>query len=106
MVATEGSDWIIDSVAACGTDEYPTSFSVAHQVNQPVRSISSPKTTQEAPSSVQWRRPAPRAENCRTAASGFLRADDKRPTVLSLHPPTSVSLGWRSLVYAEYPSRP
>src|SRR5256885_12360198 len=34
VVATEGSDWIVDSVAGRGTDEQPTSFFVAHQVNQ------------------------------------------------------------------------
>src|SRR2546426_8414358 len=78
VVATEGSDWIIDSVAGCGTDEPSTSFFAAHQLNQLARSSSSPKTTQEASSSVQRRRPAPWAENRRTAAFGFLRADHKR----------------------------
>ena len=106
VVATEGSDWIVDSVAGRGTDEQPTSFFVAHQVNQPARSISSPNTTQEGRSSFQRRRPAPRAENCRTAASRFLRADHQRPTVLSLHPPTPSSLGWPWLMYRMYPSRP
>src|SRR5947208_16322987 len=74
VVGTEGSDWILDGVAGCGTDQDPTSFFAAHQLNQPARSSSFPKNTREASSSVRQRRQAPWAYNCRTAAYGFLRA--------------------------------
>src|SRR5947208_14997414 len=78
VVATEGSDWILDGVAGCGTDQDPTSFFAAHQLNQPARSSSFPKPTREASSSVRQRRPAPWADNCRTGAVGCCRAAPTR----------------------------
>src|SRR5438876_12149454 len=78
VVATEGSDWILDGVAGCGTDQDPTSFFAAHQLNQPARSGSFAKTTREASSSVRQRRPDPWADNCRTDTFDFLRAAHNR----------------------------